>query len=446
MKKIKYLLFSLVLSVLFLPTALASSATVGVKVSSNQVVVGKNITVTVTVSSADPLGSWEYILNYDKSLVTLTSTNVAPKVVDYASGPSTKSQSYTYTFKTNKKGSAKFSISGANVVGFDESRMSVNNGSKTVSIITQAELEASYSTNNNLSSLSVEGYELKETFNKDTLEYSLDIDSEVKQINILAKKADGKSSVTGTGKKDLTEGLNKFEITVTSQKGTTKTYVLNVNVKELNPIIVTVNGKNYSIVKKSSYLTIPENYEVTTYLYHEEEIEVLHNKELDYTLIGLKNEEGSISLYKYTEKNDTFTLYKEFTFNKIILTLLDHDLALKGYTKTTIKIDKQEIDALEYKGISDFVLIYGVDTSTGKEGYYQYDKKNNIIQLYNENLVNKLNDEKQNYLYITILFGGCLLLAIIIVFIQNGKNRKLNKIVNEIREKVEDNKEKKKTK
>ena len=50
------------------------------------------------------------------------------------------------------------------------------------------------------------------------------------------------------------DGLNKVEVVVTAQHGEKKTYVINLTVEELDPINVKVDGKNYTIVRKSGQI------------------------------------------------------------------------------------------------------------------------------------------------------------------------------------------------
>ena len=156
MKKFK-LFTSIVLTILLMFTAStslkAASGSISVRSSRSSLVVGNQVTVTVTVSSSSPLGSWEYSLNYDSSKLKLISGNT--HIVDYASNGNTKSASYTYTFKSISKGKSTVSISSSNAYAFDESQMSLSNGSTRISAITQEELEASYSKNNNLKKLGV---------------------------------------------------------------------------------------------------------------------------------------------------------------------------------------------------------------------------------------------------------------------------------------------------
>ena len=115
-------------------------------------------------------------------------------------------------------GNATVSISNASVVDFDtESYMTVNKGSRSIKIMTQAELEATYSKNNYLSSLTVDKGSLNPVFNKQTLDYTVELEPETKNITINGTKEDSKSSISGLGEKELVEGSNRIEIKVTAE-------------------------------------------------------------------------------------------------------------------------------------------------------------------------------------------------------------------------------------
>lgn len=84
------------------------------------------------------------------------------------------------------------------------------------------------SPNNKLSSLSVDGFSLTPTFNKDTLEYNLIVDSSVPNVTVNALAADSKAKVAGAGNITLHSGNNDAAITVTAQNGTVRTYTVHV--------------------------------------------------------------------------------------------------------------------------------------------------------------------------------------------------------------------------
>ena len=218
----KKILVFLVALIMFIPTMVvnASSANISVQ-ASNTVMVGNNVTVTVTLSSSSLIGSWQADLSYDKSLLRLTSSTAeaggASMVGVSQSG--TKSKKYTFTFKALKSGSAKVSINSFYLVDYNTmDTMNTTGASKTISIKTKEQIEASYSDNANLKSLSIDGYSLTPAFSKSVKEYNVEVPNEIESINISASGEDANASVSGTGEKTLVEGNNKFNVVEKKKK------------------------------------------------------------------------------------------------------------------------------------------------------------------------------------------------------------------------------------
>ena len=142
----------------------AATGTISISSNKSKVVVGDSVKFTVTVSSPKHMAALQYNISYDSSMISLTSGNSSDAPV--FSGDGAKSKSYTFTFKAKKSGNASltFNAVGATMVGDEEVKFTSK--SKSVKIITQAELEASYSSNNKLSSLAVEGYTLSPSFSQ----------------------------------------------------------------------------------------------------------------------------------------------------------------------------------------------------------------------------------------------------------------------------------------
>ena len=132
MKKIFKYFIAIVTLFTFITKVNAAGATISVNTSASQIIVGNNITVTVTISSSSPLGSWEYNLNYDKNIFSLVSSDVGLHYAGVVQNNSTKAVSYRYTFKANKSGNASFYIDASTVFGFDESIFEVTNGKRNV--------------------------------------------------------------------------------------------------------------------------------------------------------------------------------------------------------------------------------------------------------------------------------------------------------------------------
>ena len=77
------------------------------------------------------------------------------------------------------------------------------------------------SNNANLSNLGITPNDFK-GFTPGTTKYDVEVPNDVESVNVYATKADKNAKVTGTGNKNLNEGLNTFNIEVTAEDGTTK--------------------------------------------------------------------------------------------------------------------------------------------------------------------------------------------------------------------------------
>ena len=414
--------------------------------SSSTVVVGNKVTVTVTISSGTKMGSWQMSLNYDKSYLQLTNSTARDGgtfMIDYAEDPGVLKKTYTFTFKTLKSGTTKLSVDGYRAyVSSDLSALSLSANTKQIRIITQAELEASYSKNNNLSALEVEGFTLTPEFKTDILEYSVVVPENTKEVNIKATVQDKRASVNGIGTQAVNPGANKFSVVVRAQSGAEKTYVINVEVKDENPINVTVNGKNYTVVKIKENLPAASLYTETTININGFEIPAYKNDNTNLVLVGLKDEEGNISLYIYNKDKNEYQEYNEIGVNKITIYPLTSNEEIKGYKKDTITINGVKVDGYYYTKDSDYVIIYGINVETGDKGFYMYDKKMQSLIKYNDEYIIDLNKKIELYSYIIIGFSGVFILMIIIMIAlakkKSGKKKNQKPIEKEIKKNVDE--------
>lgn len=426
MKKILKTLSILIVSLLFTITVDAATAKITVSTSKSQVVVGNTFTVTTKISGSG-LGSWQWTLNYDTKKFKLVSGGN----VFFFSESGENQKSKTWTLKAIAKGSGTISVKAAGAFAYkDESTMKVTTNSKTVKVITQAELEASYSKDNNLKSLSVEGLKLEPEFNKDTTDYKVTAESNTTEIKINATKSDSKADLSGTGTFKVTEGENKFTITVEAENGSIKKYNITVNVTDPNPITASINDKNYTVVKRESNLTKPEDYEKTEITINESKVPAFYNEVNNFTLVGLKDENGEISLFLYDKETNTFSEYKEIKLDQIKLYPLSIDKEIDNYKLTKIKINDIEFDALMLDN-SDYAVIHAQNMNNGTSDYYTYDTKTNTVIRYTDETLKPLKDKITKYEKMIILLCGetllifFILICILIAKIRNTKKRKL---------------------
>lgn len=441
-KYLKIIVLGIIVSLSFTKDVNAASANISVSKSANQIVVGQSVKFTVTISSSSPLGSWDF----DVVATGGTLTAGQGHIVDYAASSNQKSKSYSYTVRANSKGTINLRVRNSLVYGFDLQKMSVSNGSSSVKVITKADLEATYSDNNNLKNLTVEGYQLTPSFNKNTLEYSVELPTEIEKINVIATKEDSRATVTGGGEINVSEGDNKIEIIVLSQKGTKKTYTINATVIDKNPIEVTMNEQKYTVVKKIKDLTMPDSFEETTINIADQEIPGFYNEQADIYLVGLKDDEGNSGLYIYNEEKHSYTLYQELKANNTIIAI-DKEKFDNKLIEVTIKFQDQELKAYKYNKNSKFAYIYGMNLETGKESWYMYDETEATFQRYNDEQIKEPKEMLNTFTLVIGALGISLLITFIIIVILIVNNRKRKKLYEKNKElKKEKNKTDNKTK
>ncbi len=440
MKKIKILLVALVCALLMPSMVSAASGSISVSGSSSAVV-GNKVTVTVTLSSSTSIGSWQMALNYDKSYLQLVSSTAEAGGTTMAasSASGVKSKSYTFVFKTLKTGSTRVSVSSYLAYAFsDLSEISLTSSSKNISIITQEQLEASYSKNNNLKDLTVtvgeEVYEISPEFDADTLEYQVTVPTGTTSVTVDATRADSTASVDGDGEIEVTEGLNTIPIVVTAQNGEEKTYTLTINVEDQNPINVKVDGTDYTVVKSDTLLTAPTTFMQSSVEIDGFDIPAFVNDVIDYTLVGLKDSEGNISLYRY--EDGEYTLYNELSSKSYTLVPVPFTEEL-DYLKTTVEINGVTMDAYRYDEDSPLVIINALDLETGKEDFYLYDLASGAAVLFDDSFIKNANQTIEYYTYVIIAFGGALFLMLILIFVLLHSTKKKQKKINQFIEKQE---------
>lgn len=208
--------------------------------------INENATFTITVGVNDASNLWGFRapINYDSSKLTLVSSTGlngfgvavgSSFVADNSSGVNGSKSVATLTFKatSNFKVNESTTISLSSAEGSDgESTITGSGSSITISIA------APKNSNNNLASLNIAGYNID--FSKDKTSYQLTVEYDVTSIAISASAEDSKANISGIGTKELNLYSNAFNIVVTAENGSRKTYTIEVirkdidgNIKEL---------------------------------------------------------------------------------------------------------------------------------------------------------------------------------------------------------------------
>ena len=400
--------------VMFLMFSLSVNAagSASLSVSRSTIENGNSVTASVTVSNT---AAWN---------IRITSTGATSgctqSFADATSDGANTTKTFSVTCKSTSTGIINFTMSG-DITSSDGTNSKIS-GSKQVTVTTPREK----SKNNKLKSLSVDGYDISPEFSQDKNEYSVTVPSTVDKIKINATKADGYANLTGTGEFSIEEGINTFEIVVTSETGVSNIYLLTVNVEDVNPIEVIVNDKKYTLVKVAKNLVKPELFDETTVNINDTEIPAFKNDVSNIILVGLKDETGSISLFIY--KNGEYELFNDFSGDKLYLIFLTSKTIPSKYIKSTININDQEVICYKLKG-SKKVLVYALNISTGEENYYSYENKEKTFQLFDLKEYEEKVNEENMIKYILYGLSGIVLFLFILMCLNISKCKKLKKYI-----------------
>lgn len=439
-KAVKYL--SLIICTFIISINYVKAASYDVTVTSKTVTIGNSVTLTIkgndlagrfdlssSNSSVASLSNNSLFIDNNSASITITAKSVGTTTITIIPTDVTAYDNNTIT------GNKTITITVKDKPTSNPSTGGNNSGTTTNTTPTKKK-----STNNYLSSLTIEGYTLDKEFKKDETEYSIMVENDVNKIKINAQLDDSSAKVTGIGEVEVKEGINKLEIKVTAENGSTRIYTLNVTVKELNPIEVTINKKKYTIIRKEGELEPPENYEKSSIKIGEEEVLCYINKNTKNIIIGLTDEKGVSKFYSYNEKTKEYTLYNGYNIGGMNINILEmpEELIPKGYIKVSFNYNNNKLDGYQYikknqtyaadekiKG-SDFYLIYGINEKTGEKTLYVYDKLEGTIQRFNSDLVEAYNDENNKYFMYMLISLALLAVSIItlsIVLIKQKKNK-----------------------
>lgn len=414
MKKKISLIFMFLL--MFLGLTKVNAYTYTLTSSSTTVTVGS--TVRVTLNTNDVMGFYK-----------ITSSN--PSVLAGNDGDSIENgnaYSKSFTFSAKSAGTATITVSptsaGLNVYSTEEPlytrSITINVVNKTTP--SKIDVNKTYNKNNYLKSLSLDGYTLSPEFNKDTLEYSVTLEPGTESIVVNASQEESTSSIKGAGEISVSEGINTINVVVTAENGNERTYIIKASVEEKDPIEIKINNETYRVVKKENLIPDKEGYNKITVNINNFDIPALYNEVTKVTLVGLKDKEGSILLYSYDSRTGEYSEYQELKFD--IMNLYVHEKKNSKYKKITIKINGIDVPAYKLDNIDDYYLLYATNTSTGYEGYYLYDKKENSAQRYDTTLLESLTKEKDKYLAIVIVLSSVCFLSMLFLLIEVNRDNK----------------------
>lgn len=409
-----------------------------------------------------------------------TDNNLKSLTIDGSSVSGFNSNTLNYTYKTDNSSikiaavanssTAKVSGTGTKTVNYGTNTYSIvvtaENGSKKTYKITVTRDDKREGVNT-LNSLSVEGYSISPSFNKSTLNYTLNVSSDVSKVKIKASKTSSKSTfVSGYGERDvsLNYGENKVYVKVKAENEKINTYTIVINRKDNR------SSNNYLKSLTSSIGNIEFDKNTTSYAILTDKDEIVIDGQVEdskatidgiktYKLkegvnelkVAVKAENGSVKTYiiKVTKVNDFSSLnisnnlkglsvLKNYgiNFNK---DNLEYNLTIGDEKSLELDLElEDENSSYEVKGnenLKDGSIIRIIVTSIdGKSREYKINiNKNTEV----------INDEKKNSTLPLIFLICSIILNVILVLLLIAKKNKNNNVStnleNENREEVKEN-------
>ena len=249
MKKKIILLLTLIL--LFPSMVNAGSASTSIS-GDGSVFIGNNVTLTININESGSSGimSLGGNVSYDSSKFQLVGIENISGCAGDPNGAkvgllctsSIKGSKAIFRVKLKAiatgTGTIRFNPDQNNIYESNYQKVTTSGSSKNVTV------KDPPSSNNNLKSLSINPGGIN--FSPGNTNYNVNVDSNVTSVTISAQAEDSKSSVSGTGTKQLNYGNNKISVNVKAENGATKNYIINVNRKDDRSGDATLKSLNIS--------------------------------------------------------------------------------------------------------------------------------------------------------------------------------------------------------
>lgn len=418
---------------------------------------GETITVTCKISStSQALGAVDMTIVYDDDALEFTGGGAAVKggsgsirIADTAAAANTKVMSYELSFKALKAGQSSITVSNYEVVGFDESAVTVGHvGSSTVEI---TDTSVSLSKDASLKSLKLSAGSLSPAFSPSIMKYDVTVGADVTSLVVTGTTSNEKAAVTSiTGADNLKEGYNEVKISVTAESGNTAVYTLYVTKEKgqaattlaptstdvtttpsvtaaLSPeatpsitpevtlaanITVTVNNATLRPVPLPADAEL-KGYTKGTLEYKGATIEALVSDYMELYLVNMLDEGGNQNYYVYYKEIDKFTEFVKIDNSDgrfiVVLDGYPKDISIYGFEKTPLIVkDKTLSEGWKYNdeliaynnAAAEYYLLGGISES-GVVTWYVYDHVMDTYQRYFVQPANLIEEESGPNLTLT---------------------------------------------
>lgn len=211
----------------------ASSCNITFSTTQEEIMVGDNVTVELTIEGDVIPGIFEGYVSYDPDVIEYVSGpeciaggEGTLRISDMGYGSTTLSRKYTLVFKGIKMGSSEFSMRGTPEIYEADLGYLMSVSTNKITIGVKASKTAS--SDAALGLIRINPGELSPAFSPDKYEYSVQVPYEVTEIYVSAAPNDPQTEVKIEGNSNLSVGQNRILILTTAEDGTKGKYVIYV--------------------------------------------------------------------------------------------------------------------------------------------------------------------------------------------------------------------------
>ena len=241
------------------------------------------------------------------------------------------------------------------------------------------------SKNNNLSSLEVVGYSIIPNFHKAITFYTVEVANNIHSVVIQATTEDVNATIEGTGFKTIETGENYFDIVVTSEEGTKKTYTILVT-KE-------ASDNNYLSSLYTDVGVLDPNFDKETLSY---EVTVPYTTN-EITIGGSKEDIHAVvtgfNTYPLSEGENNFSVVvtSESGLVKTYTVKVTRETVVSAYL-TDLKVKNYELDTEFNKELFEYYITVGNEVTELDLSYTPEDKNATVNVTGNENFEIGMNE------------------------------------------------------
>ncbi|MCL2212616.1 MAG: cadherin-like beta sandwich domain-containing protein [Oscillospiraceae bacterium] len=381
--------------------------------SANNLNVGQEFTITVTITAPAPgMSAYQFNLHYDSTRVTFVpggSNGIISRTWAESTGGNPTQRTETFRFRATAAGTPEFSVGTgygmvlANNAHTGGGGLSMNRTATNVTII------AAGSNDSTLRALVVPGHSLSPAFNPNTSTYTVNLPFDVTAVavNAQSNQIEGRHTISAVPN-PLPVGTTTVTVRSYAPNGTYRVYTLRFVRAEAGPpppagpIEIEIGGENYVVTRDLAGIEIPDGFETKQMELAGEEITAVSGVVRNLTLVHLTDRSGIANFFVYDQGELFPFVVIALPYQNLIV--IPNQAPIGNYTNHRYMIVLGQSIRVYYSYVTDTQNDDSNDGGGYDDGVYSdYDSSSNDGGGYDDGVYSDYysssNDSESYYLY-----------------------------------------------